>query len=79
MCMWCGDEPKPERCMTCWETPCECATVPPEPPVGTVVVDRYGAKHKRYADGWGDIHWGTSHLGVWQAMWTGRGPLEVEG
>lgn len=50
-------------------------TAPAEPPVGTLVRDRHGAIHRRYADGWGDQYDNTWHLGVWAAMWEGRGPL----
>ena len=50
-------------------------TTPAEPPVGTLVRDRHGAIHRRYADGWGEEFDRTYHLGVWAAIWEARGPL----
>lgn len=50
-------------------------TAPAEPPVGTLVRDRHGAIHRRYADGWGEEFDYTYHLGVWAAIWEARGPL----
>jgi hypothetical protein len=47
---------------------------PPEPPVGTWVIDRYGAvsKHQE-GGGWGEP--GFMSFGQWLAMWEARGPL----
>lgn len=44
------------------------APIPAEPPVGTLVRDRHGAIHRRYADGWGKEFDRSHHLGVWTAL-----------
>jgi hypothetical protein len=49
--------------------------IPPEPPVGTWVMDRYGATHYRRHDGWSAAPSGFYAFGIWSAMWEGRGPL----
>lgn len=49
--------------------------IPAEPPVDTMVRDRHGAIHRRYADGWGEEFDRSHHLGVWTAIWEARGPL----
>lgn len=76
------------KCPTCrrdgWQGEC-----PPEPPVGTTVLDRYGAPHTRLSmmvegpaghvsrvEGWAA---GPDFLpkGKWEDMWAARGPLTV--
>lgn len=56
---------------------CSCddpSFVPPEPPVGSWVKDRFGATHKRMTlEGWGTPGFYAS--GRWAAMWAARGPL----
>jgi hypothetical protein len=48
--------------------------IPPEPPVGTWVRDRFGGIHHRgQGGGWGMP--GFYYLAQWQAMWGARGPL----
>lgn len=46
--------------------------VPPEPPVGTWMRDKYGALSLRQGDGWGLP--GFWPFGKWEAMWEARGP-----
>lgn len=55
--------------------PCEdCAPIPPEPAIGTWVVDRHGGTHHRGADGgWGQP--GFFYFGKWEPIWRTRGPL----
>lgn len=51
--------------------------IPPEPPVGTWVKDRFGATSQRRTyqglTGWGEP--GIMPFGEWKAMWKARGPL----
>lgn len=49
--------------------------IPPEPPVGTWVMDRWGAVHYHKKGGWSPAPTGFDNFGVWEAMWKGRGPL----
>lgn len=47
-----------------------------EPPVGTWVIDRFGATHYRVkAGGWSSAPTGFYAFGKWEAMWEHRGPL----
>lgn len=46
--------------------------VPPEPPVGTWMKDRYGAVTYHQTGGWAQP--GFMPLGVWPKMWEARGP-----
>ena len=48
--------------------------VPPEPPVGTWVMDWNGSTSKRHPQG-GWAPPGCAPLGRWEAMWLARGPL----
>jgi hypothetical protein len=62
-----------DRCPTCG-TPKGQMPVPPEPPVGTWVRDRFGGtSFHQQGGGWGDP--GTMPFGKWEAMWLARGPL----
>lgn len=49
--------------------------IPPPPPIGRWVKDRYGAAHIRTPDG----NWASAPsregFGKWEAMWEARGPL----
>lgn len=48
--------------------------VPPEPPIGTWVKDRFGAASHRGNNGyWGEP--GFYYLASWEPMWKARGPL----
>lgn len=47
--------------------------IPPEPPIGTWVKDRFGGVSLRYKEGWGEP--GFWPVGIWEAMWEARGPL----
>lgn len=48
--------------------------VPPEPPIGSWVKDKYGIAHYHQSDeGWGDP--GFYATGRWAAMWAARGPM----
>lgn len=53
--------------------------IPPEPPFGTWVKDRYGAASLRFIDSDGRDGWapgrGFYAGGKWKAMWAARGPL----
>lgn len=54
--------------------------IPPEPPVGTWVKDRFGGTHVRIKDSDGNVGWSCSPTGFyafgkWEAMWEARGPL----
>lgn len=52
--------------------------IPPEPPLGTWVKDRYGGYSQRRIDADGRDGWGEPGFysgGVWSAMWKARGPL----
>jgi hypothetical protein len=51
---------------------------PPEPPVGTWIVDRHGGTSVRHAGG-GWASPGMMPFGRWEAMWAARGPLIVCG
>jgi hypothetical protein len=46
--------------------------VPPEPPVGTWMRDKFGGVTQRQTDGWGQP--GMMPFGKWEAMWEARGP-----
>jgi hypothetical protein len=46
--------------------------VPPEPPVGTWMRDRFGGITYHQPAGWGEA--GVLPLGQWDAMWAARGP-----
>ena len=48
--------------------------VPPEPPVGTWMKDRYGAASIRNPDGWAPAATGFFGTGRWEGMWQARGP-----
>lgn len=65
------------RCSTCGqEVP--AAAVPPEPPLGTWVRDRFGGTAQRRIDSDGRDGWGGPGLyscAKWEAMWAARGPL----
>lgn len=52
--------------------------VPPEPPIGTWVKDRFGATIMRHPDG-GWAPPGCMPLAVWDKMWNARGPLVICG
>ena len=56
---------------------CDEMSIPPEPPVGTWVRDRFGAVAQRFVyggwDGWSPP--GCYPFGRWDAMWEARGPL----
>ena len=58
---------------------CTCSgPVPPEPPIGTVIVDKYGGKARRFPNGnWGES--GLIPLALWIPMWESRGPLTIIG
>lgn len=52
--------------------------VPPEPPIGTYVRDRFGGVTKRHRNGlWAPP--GCAPTARWDAMWAARGPLELCG
>ena len=61
-----------ERCPTC-RRPYKPEDVPPEPPVGTWIRDRFGGTSMRQEGGWGQP--GVMPFGQWAAMWRARGPL----
>lgn len=68
------------RCSHCGST----LVIPDEPPLGTWVKDRFGGTHVRIVDsdrrdGWAVSPSGFYAFGQWEAMWEGRGPLEVCG
>lgn len=50
-----------------------------EPPVGSWVMDRFGATHYRTEHGWAAAPTGFVPAGRWQAMWEHRGPLTLCG
>lgn len=62
-------------CPTC-NRPWREDDVPPEPPVGTWVKDRYGATTMHH-EGGGWAPRGFMPFGKWDAMWRARGPLLV--
>jgi hypothetical protein len=49
-------------------------SVPPEPPIGTWMKDRYGGASVRNADGWAPATFGFYGTGKWESMWAHRGP-----
>lgn len=62
-----------DECPTC-HRPYGEAYIPPEPPLGTWVRDRFGClSYHQVPHGWGEP--GISPLGEWEAMWKARGPL----
>lgn len=59
------------RCQSCGQA-MPAGYVPPEPPVGTWMKDRFGGVTQRQEGGWGAP--GIMPFGKWEAMWSSRGP-----
>jgi hypothetical protein len=49
--------------------------VPPEPPPGTWIKDRFGGTAVRIGDGWAPALHGFYPAARWDPMWNARGPL----
>lgn len=65
------NDSKQAACPTCGQV--MGGMVPPEPPVGTWVRDRFGGSTQRQSAGWGQP--GMMPFGKWEAMRSHRGPL----
>lgn len=61
-----------ESCPTC-HRPFSETDIPPEPPNGSWVKDKYGSATQRRGDGWAPP--GYMPFAKWEAMWAARGPL----
>ncbi len=70
------------ECPYCGNNVSHIAYTPPEPPLGTWIEDKYGAKAVRIIDSDGHDGWAPHESGFyacarWENMWEARGPLKI--